>query len=166
MSQGLRIHQALPSEVACVADLLTAAAARLVEQGAPLWDLPTVAEAAIQTDVGAGLYYMAQDASGPVGVFRFQLEDPDFWPEIPPGSSAFVHKLAVHPSRQGRNLAHALLGHAVELASQQGRRYLRLDCMAGRPKLSAVYERFGFRSHSEIQLGPTRFRRYELEVWA
>ncbi len=100
----------------------------------------------------------------PVGVFRFQREDPVFWPEVEAGTSAFVHKLAVAPRRQGQDLAQALLAHACSLARSQGLPMLRLDCQSGRPRLRAVYERFGFRHHSQIALGGGLFERFEFDL--
>jgi hypothetical protein len=38
---------------------------------------------------------------------------------------------------------------------------LRLDCEASRPRLRAVYEGFGFRHHSDRQVGPYFVSRYE-----
>ena len=158
------IRQARPDESALVAEVLTSAAAGLAQRGEALWDLSEVGEAAIQEHVRAGMYFIATDDEGPVGVFRFQLEDRHFWPEIPAGSSAFLHKLAVHPRMQGRGIAQKLLAHACESARHKGLPYLRLDCMHGRPRLSAVYQRFGFRHHSDKQLGAQLFERYEIAV--
>jgi GNAT superfamily N-acetyltransferase len=162
----MEIRCAEPKDIALVAQVLAAAADNLVRKGVPLWGPSMVSEAAVQGDVKAGMYFMATDSEGPVAVFRFQLDDPDFWPEIPAGSSAFIHRLAVHPRVQGRDFAQALLRHACELARQHGRRYLRLDCMSGRPKLSSVYERFGFKFHSQKLLGTQLFDRFELDLHA
>lgn len=158
------IRQAEPQETQLVAEVLTSAASNLARRGEALWDLSEVSEAAIKEHVRAGLYFIANDDEGPIGVFRFQLEDRHFWPEIPEGSSAFIHKVAVHPRMQGRDFAQVLLAHACELARQHGRQHLRLDCVHGRPKLRSVYERFGFRHHSEKQMGHRLFDRYEIEV--
>jgi GNAT superfamily N-acetyltransferase len=162
----MHIRQVHPEEANLVADVLTSAAAWLAEKGNALWGATEVNEAAVKEHVRAGMYYFAFDDEGPVGVFRFQLEDRLFWPEVPDGSSAFIHKIAVYPHRQGRDVAHALLRYACELARQHGRRFLRLDCMGGRPKLRAVYERFGFRHHSVKMLGGCAFDRFELDVAA
>ena len=160
----MRIRQAHAHETGLVAQVLTSAAESLAAKGRPLWSPAEVSEAAVKEQLRAGTYYIAMDDQGPVGVFLFQLEDRQFWPEIAEGSSAYIHKLAVAPRGQGRGLAHALLRHACQLTREHGRRFLRLDCEAGRPKLSAVYERFGFRHHSEKVLGEQVFHRYEFEV--
>lgn len=160
----MRIRQARYDEEALVADVLTSAAARLSEDGNALWAPQEVSEAAVKEHVRAGMYYVALDDQNPVAVFRFQLEDRLFWPEAPDGSSAFIHKIAVYPHKQGRNLAQTLLGYACELTRLHGRRFLRLDCAAGRPKLRAVYEQFGFRHHSEKIFGDRVFHRFEFKV--
>ena len=55
----------------------------------------------------------------------------------------------------------ALLEWAVREARRLGRRALRLDCEASRASLRAVYERFGFRYHSDRHVGPYHVARYE-----
>ena len=160
----MHIRQAQAQEAGLVADILSAAAAHVRSKGEMIWDPPEISEAAVEGHVRAGMYHIAFDDQGPVGVFRFQLEDPFFWPDIPQGSSAYVHKLAVYPGKQGAEIAQALLAHACVLARQQGRAYLRLDCMSGKPRLRAVYERFGFRLHSQKELDGLLFDRFELAV--
>jgi GNAT superfamily N-acetyltransferase len=160
----VEVRVALPTDAETVAGVLAAAAARLAEQGHPLWTIAEVSEPAVAPHVRSGLYYLGEDDGEAVGVFRFQLQDPAFWPEIAQGTSAYLHKLAVAPARQGQGIAHALLGHAVRLTREKGLRFLRLDCMAGRPRLAAVYESFGFRHHSDKQIGGQVFHRFEFDV--
>ena len=164
MTPALEIRLAQPHEAALVADVLTQAARRLVDRGQALWGASEVAAQAVEPAVRGGMYHLALEGGEPVGVFRFQLEDPHFWPEVPIGSSAFVHKLAVRPDRQGRQLAHRLLTHACELTRRLERQYLRLDCQGGRPKLRQLYERFGLRHHSALQLGSGVYDRFEIDL--
>jgi GNAT superfamily N-acetyltransferase len=158
------IRCATLDDAVAVADVITRAATKLAQRGQALWGTSETGVAAIQEHVRAGMYFLACDGEGPVGVFRFQLEDTYFWPEISDDSSAFIHKLAVHPRSQGSGVAQQLLAHACELTRQHGRRHLRLDCVQGRPKLNAVYESFRFRHHSSKQISDQFFERYELEV--
>jgi GNAT superfamily N-acetyltransferase len=162
----MHVRVAQPAESWLVADVLSAAAAKLVQRGHGLWTSAEVSEAAVAPHVASGLYFVGIDGAEVIGVFRLQMQDRAFWPEIPDGTSAYLHKLAVRPERHGQGLAHELLGHAVRLTRERSLRYLRLDCMAGRPKLRAVYESFGFRHHSEKQMGSQMFERYELDVGA
>lgn len=65
---------------------------------------------------------------------------------------------------KGQGVSTALLEWAAGQARSLGRRWLRLDCDADRPKVRAVYERFGFRLHSYRQVGSYYVARYELPV--
>jgi GNAT superfamily N-acetyltransferase len=112
------------------------------------------------------MYYIGFSRERAVGVFRLQSRDPSFWPEIPEGTSAYLHKLAVLPDEQRRGFAKELLLSAVALTRDKGFRFLRLDCIAGRPKLRAVYERFGFKHHSQVTVGEGVFDRFEFNVGA
>jgi GNAT superfamily N-acetyltransferase len=99
-----------------------------------------------------------------VGTVKFQLQDDLFWPDLPADEASFVHRLAVRRSHAGGTVSSALLRWAVERARSYHRRFLRLDCDAARPKVRAVYERFGFRYHSDRQVGPYLVARYQYEV--
>ncbi|MEH2045382.1 hypothetical protein [Nostoc sp.] len=57
-----------------------------------------------------------------------------------------------------------LLTWAVEHAQTLSKRYLRLDCDALRLRLRAVYEGFGFRHHSDRQVGAYFVSRYEYQI--
>jgi GNAT superfamily N-acetyltransferase len=76
-----------------------------------------------------------------------------------------VHRLAVRRRYAGTGVSTAaMLRWAVERTRALGRPYLRLDCAAARPKLRAIYERFGFQHHSYAQIGAYYVARYEYDV--
>ncbi|MGJ7535324.1 MULTISPECIES: GNAT family N-acetyltransferase [unclassified Variovorax] len=158
------IEQATSSEAATVAAVLNEAAQWLAADGRPLWSAADVGLERVQRDTDAGRYFIARENGDVAGVVRLDMEDPFFWPEIEPGSSAFVHKLAVRRAWAGRCVSTALLAFARERAFELGRRHLRLDCVADRAALRSLYERFGFLLHSEIQKGTSSFARYELPL--
>jgi GNAT superfamily N-acetyltransferase len=126
-----------------------------------MWRDDELLPSRIAADVETGLFHVAECAEEVAGVVKFQLEDALFWPDVPPAESAFVHRLAVRRRFAGGDISTALLKWAVEEAGAHQRRYLRLDCEASRSKLRAVYERFGFRHHSDRQVGPYFVSRYE-----
>lgn len=80
--------------------------------------------------------------------------------------SAFVHRRAVRRRFAGGEISSTLIRWAITRTHTLGRRYLRLDCEASRPRLRAVYERFGFRFHSDKQVGPYFVARYEYDLLA
>ena len=127
----MQFRLATLQDVPVVAGVLSAAATHLRAKGLDLWSPSEVSESVISPHVKDGLYHIGFDGLEAVGVFRLQTRDPIFWPEIAEGTSAYLHKLAVHPAKQGQRFAHMLLRHAVELTWERGLNFLRLDCKGG-----------------------------------
>lgn len=142
-------------------NILREAAAWLEQQGTVMWRDDELLPVRIAEDVAAGLFFIAEHGNELAGVVKLQLEDELFWPDVPQGNSAFVHRLAVRRRFAGGAVSSALLNWAVDHARSLGRDYLRLDCEASRTRLRSVYERFGFRHHSDRQVGPYFVSRYE-----
>jgi GNAT superfamily N-acetyltransferase len=160
----LIVRQAQAQDIEAVSSILIEAASWLEERGTPLWCANELAPEQIQPLVKEGLFFLAESDGEAVGTLRYQLEDPLFWPDVPSGESAYVHRLAVRRRAAGGAVSSVLLSWAVNHTGSIGRKYLRLDCDATRPKLRAVYERFGFRHHSNRQVGPYYVARYEYDV--
>jgi GNAT superfamily N-acetyltransferase len=158
------LRTARADEVTLVSSILNEAAAWLEARGEPLWQENELATSALTPDVASGLYVLALSESEPVGVLRFTLEDPLFWPEAAPGEAAYVHRLAVRRAWAGGATSKSMLMWAASEAKRLGCAHLRLDCVASRRKLRAIYERFGFRYHSDHRVGPYLVARYELTL--
>jgi len=159
-----RVLQAGQQHAEQVSGVLQEAANWLRDRDMPMWRADELSEPRIAADVNAGLFFMAECDREVAGVMKFQLEDPLFWPDVPKSESAFVHRLAVRRKFAGSGVSSALLRWAVERASSLGRHYVRLDCEASRTRLRAFYEGFGFRHHSNSQVGPYFVARYQLIV--
>jgi GNAT superfamily N-acetyltransferase len=158
----LDVRRATETELSLVSEVLNEAAAWLDERGEGIWQTDELSPTTLAEEVRAGFYYLGFDARVAAGVLRLTLEDPLFWPEAGPGEAAYVHRLAVRRAFAGTGVSSALLSWAASEAKRRGCSYLRLDCIASRPKLRALYERFGFRHHSDWRVGPYHVARYEL----
>ena len=77
-----------------LASVLQEAAEWLAADGRPLWSAAEIGYERVLRDASTGLFHVARQDDQLVGVMRFELEDAHFWPEVLPGTSAFVHKLA------------------------------------------------------------------------
>ncbi len=130
----------------------------------PLWREGELEPARIAEDVAAGLFFLAEYSHDPAGTFKFQLEDPAFWPDVSHENAAYVHRLAVRRRYAGGGLSTRLLRWAADRTLALGRRFLRLDFEASRPRLREIYERFGFQHHSDAQVGAYLVSRYEYDV--
>ncbi|HWB58851.1 MAG TPA: GNAT family N-acetyltransferase [Chthoniobacteraceae bacterium] len=161
----ISIRQANAADATCIVDILREAALWLEGQGIPMWAEGEIMPQRIIDDVSrsveGGTFYLAELDGESAGVFRLQLEDERFWPDVPAGESVFVHRLAVRRKFAGRGISTAILDWVAQRGREMGRKYLRLDCEASRPRLRAIYERFGFRHHSDRQVGPYYVARYE-----
>ena len=160
----LSIRPANSDDAATVSAALVEAAQWLEAAGMRLWRAEELHESEIAADVASGLFFIAECDGIAAAVVRFQLEDPLFWPDVPLGDAAYIHRLAVRRQFAGRGISTTILSWAAERTRSLGRGWLRLDCEASRPKLRAIYERFGFRHHSDRQVGPYFVARYELRI--
>jgi len=151
-------------EVDLVSDILCEAAKWLTEKGEPLWKAGELAAEKLSVDVSNGMFYIAWVGNDAAGVFKFQSEDKLFWPDVPDGESCFIHRVAVRRDHAGKGISSAMIDYAKAATEVLGRRFLRLDTDATRPKLRAVYEQQGFMFHSTRQVGPYFVARYEIEV--
>lgn len=158
------VRRATIEDAPVVSSILIEAAAWLEQGGSRMWKADELRPDRIAADVSAGLFFVACLDDEPLGTIRFQLSDPLFWPDMPEGESAYVHRLAVRRRAAGQGLSTLLLAWAADRARVQGRRFLRLDCEASRTKLRALYERAGFRHHSDREVGPYLVARYEMPL--
>jgi GNAT superfamily N-acetyltransferase len=164
MVSEFQIRPATIQDVALVSNILNEAASWLERSGMPLWQRDELRSGHIVEDVRAGLFFIAEYMNNSAGTFRFQLDDPIFWPDAPEPDAAYIHRLAVRRRYAGAGLSTEILRWAADRTRELGRRCLRLDCPASRPRLRSVYERFGFRRHSDRQVGPYLVARYEYDV--
>lgn len=158
------VRQAQRDDVHVVEELLIEAARWVDALGEVMWEEGELAPGRIAAEVEKGQFFLAVVDGEIGGAIRFQLEDRLFWPDLAQSDSAFVHRLVVGRRHKGLGVSTALLQWAVDRARAMGKRYLRLDCDASRPKLRALYERFGFRVHSFRQVGAYYVARYEFPL--
>ena len=158
------VRQASAGDLATVRAILVEADKWAAQFGIPMWVDDELSLARIGADIANGMMFLAEIEGAAVGTVRFQLSDTEFWPDAQPDASAYIHRLAVRRRCAGLGVSTALLSWAVERARAVGRTRLRLDCDADRTRLRAMYERFGFRYHSDRQVGPYYVARYEMEV--
>ena len=155
------VRPASPAEAPIVEGLLREAARWVDALGVVMWDEGELDSARIAREVNAGQFFVAEVDGIVAGAIRFQLEDRLFWPDIEQEDSAFVHRLVAARAYKGQGVSTALLEWSVEHARSLGKRFLRLDTDASRPKLKALYERFGFQLHSHRQVQSYYVARYE-----
>jgi GNAT superfamily N-acetyltransferase len=163
---SMNIQEARSSDAPMIASVLQEAAEWLAADGRALWSAAEIGHECVLRDVSSGLFHVARQGEHVAGVMKFELEDAYFWPEVLPGTSAFVHKLAVRRAWAKKGVSTALLSYAVTRTQELGLAHLRLDCVADRQGLRNLYGGFGFDLHSVVQMGATSFARYQLPTAA
>ena len=154
--------QARTEDIADIVNVLNQAATWQNSINQPLWEASTLTETIITKDVTAGLYYVVKHEDVIVGTQRVQLIDPVVWPDMPEENALYLHRIAVLGQHAGGGVSTFMFEWAKQHAVAQGRRFLRLDCEL-RPRLCAVYERSGFITHSERDVGEYHVRRYQID---
>jgi GNAT superfamily N-acetyltransferase len=160
----ITVRQARAADAATIQDMLEEAARWVDAMGVVMWDEEELAPGRVTREVAAGQFFIADVDREAAGAVRFQLEDQLFWPDLTRDDSAFIHRLVVRRRYRGIGVSTALMRWAAFHARERGKRYLRLDCDADRPKLRMLYEGFGFRFHSFRQVGPYYVARYAYQL--
>lgn len=159
-----QIRKAELSEAGLVSDILSEAVRWMTATGNSLWSESEVSVASVAPDVERGLYFLAFVDDVPMGTVRYQTSDFEFWPDATEDEAAYIHRLAVRRDYAGGKLSHQIMSWAVARAKEHGYKYLRLDTESSRLKLRGVYEKFGFKFHSNRQVGQYFVARYQLPL--
>lgn len=139
-------------------DVLREVGQWLVDNGQELWQIDTLTPENLLDEYTTGnLYVMYADredgtAPEPAAVFILQWEDPLYWPDVPPNTSSFIHKLAIRRAFAGQNLFAAIIDFWKSECMLRGIRTLELETDASRPKLMQFYERYGFKPTHQRQI--------------
>lgn len=96
------------------------------------------------------IYYIEDQ---PVGCVAITDYDETYWPDIPRGTSLFIHKLAVKRGFAGRGISAELIDYTKQVARRRHIHSIRLDCNKDRIKLRNIYEKQGFTCQKEICTG-------------
>jgi len=130
-------------DTAAALSIMREAAQWQIDLGNKLWGIETITRERLNNPAEEFLVAWLGDES--VSCCLLSYEDRLFWPDVPAGSSGFVHKLAVRRRFAGQGIAAALMRHAETLCLARGVDMMRLDTDATRPKLCAFYENLGYR---------------------
>jgi len=96
-----------------------------------------------------GEVYLAKLGPRNVATITLQWSDELFWPNYP-ADAGYIHRLAVATDFHGREIGSHLLRWADLKAKENGKKYLRLNCMAADLALRRYYERAGFICREEL----------------
>jgi ribosomal protein S18 acetylase RimI-like enzyme len=144
LGSDVRIIRAQHGDLDRVLEILEEASRWLSSKGLETQWLPSPAfRQTIKNNIERGDVYVVKDLEGTVGTITLQWSDKKFWGDLPP-DSGYVHKLAIKRSYGGKRLGLRMLQWAEAKARVEGKRYLRLDCLASNKTIREYYEKAGF----------------------
>ena len=151
-------------ELPAFSEILQEVARWLETTGEPLWEIEKLEPEALLTKNTLDELFLGRLEGTPVATMILQHEDIPFYPDDPPGEALYLHKLAVRRSASGHGVSTEMLTWAQDYATRLGKRYLRLDTSSERPKLNALYRKYGFSYVGFCQVDGFNANLYELEL--
>ena len=123
----------------------------LTEAGDTLWEVDTLtAENLFDEHTRHNSYVLFVAPTGqngppvPAGTFMLQWASPIYFPDVPPHTAGFIHKLAIRRAFAGQGLFQPILDFCRTECLRRGIHELQLETDATRPALMRFYERHGF----------------------
>mgnify|MGYP005843381563 CR=1 FL=1 len=105
-------------------------------------------------DISCNTLYILWDNDSLIGIVVLnEVPSPGYerinWKDIR-GRALFVHRLAVHPSFQGKGYAKALMDFTEEYAKMNGYSSIRLDAYTGNHRAMKLYELRGYSDNGQV----------------
>jgi len=151
MLEAMPIRRVGPEYADEAISILREAAAWALSRGVDVWRLDELLEPDFREAALRGELVMGFRGSHPAVTMLLQSSDPIYWPEIPRGTSLFLHKIAVRRACAGQGWLGRLIDFAAQNARQRDIAWLRLDTLHGSP-LRQLYEAHGFTAIEEPPL--------------
>ena len=140
----VRIIRAEPSELNEVLEILEEASRWLNAKGyESQWKQGPSLRQLIKDSIDQGDVYMVKDSQGTIGTITLQWIDMKYWGNMP-ADAGYIHKFAIRRSRSGQRLGTRTLQWAEAKTRKEGKKFLRLDCLANNRVIREYYERYGF----------------------
>lgn len=142
------IRPARDNDVKVLLALTRACGAHMIRQGIYQWNEHYPSLEAFVSDFNGNALWVYEINGHPVGCVSFYTEmDPEYesTPWITPNSKhLYVHRLAVHPEHQKKNVARALMDFAENHARELACASVRLDTFSQNPRNLKFYASRGY----------------------
>ncbi|CAM3914722.1 GNAT family N-acetyltransferase [Cohnella lubricantis] len=135
--------------------LYQAAMNHLIHNGIDQWDEEYPDRETLREDLEAGcLFGIVGGDSRYIGAIVMNEEEDTDYSAIPwedaRGKVLYLHRLVVHPDRQGQGIGRTLLQFAEATAANNGYSSIRLDAYSANPIALNLYERYGYSRRGDV----------------
>lgn len=145
----MNVRPARPDELDLVVNWRDERAAWLGRQGRDQWGSGGLGRASfiarVKASISAGETWILEKSGQPAATIAIdQWSDPGLWSDAEMADALFLHRLISPLDSGGFDVAGPLVSHALLLAAQQHKRWLRLDAWTSNTKLHTFWVRQGF----------------------
>ena len=123
--------------------IMREAAQWLIDIGQPLWNIDDLTAEKLGNP--AEEFWVLWNGTKSIAAMTLSFEDAFFWPDVPRGTSGFIHKLSIRREYASQGYAALLVEHAKKICRDKSICYLRLDCDPHRNGLMQFYYTCGFK---------------------
>jgi ribosomal protein S18 acetylase RimI-like enzyme len=148
-------------DAASVMALIARCREKMQADGSDQWDHVYPNLEVIETDARAGTLFLVRDSDEVIAsVCLNEVQAPEYAP-LPwryAGRALVVHRLCVHPARQGAGLARRLMDFTENFAAENGYPSIRLDTYIGNGRALELYDRRGYQRVGQVVFARRRLR--------
>ena len=116
----------------------------LADNQLTMWALDSLTTDNLIDDYTSGNCYVMYADDVPAATFILQWVDPLYYPDVPPDTAGFIHKVAIRRAFGSQNLFALVLAFCQEQCLARNIHEIQLETDATRPVLMRFYERYGF----------------------
>jgi len=118
---------------------------RLMDTNEPMWTLEELTQKTLLEEYSGSVFISFYRNDALVGGAIASESSPYYWPDsIPTKPAVYISKLSVTNEFAGKGISQIMLKEIGSLYKPRVQ-YSRLGCDSNRPKLNAVYVKYGFR---------------------
>ncbi len=148
------IRTAKISEIPDIMNLTKDCSAHMIKNGINQWNEHYPSQAAFEKDLERNELFVLEMNGKLCGTLVIStLMDEEYRPVVwrtPTGNNVYIHRLAVHPSQQGKGYAQKLMDFAELRAQKQGFVSVRLDTFSQNKRNQKFYETRGYQKLGDV----------------
>jgi len=148
------IHSAKISELSDILNLTKACASFMIENGIYQWNEHYPSQKAFEIDIERSELYVLKEDHSIIGTLVIStLIDEEYIPIkwlTPNAKNVYIHRLSVHPDKQGKGYAQKLMNFAENHAKENGFVSVRLDTFSQNKRNQQFYEKRGYQKLDDI----------------
>lgn len=154
-------------DLVSVFSVIEQATAEMKRRGIDQWDEHYPSREILENDIERRKMYVHLAEKEISGIVALDDRQPPEYEAVPwsyPGRALVVHRLTVHPTRQGQGVASSLMQFAEQEIALGSYEVIRLDAFEENPAALALYEHRGYRYAGNVRFRKGLFRCFEKRV--